>query len=101
MEIQAFFFKTVNWVFSITVVAVGIINTFWGNDSFFGIFLVVLSLVYLPPLTALLKEKTGITINWAVKIALALFIFWAVLGVGELFDKIALMMADIKMEPKA
>lgn len=82
--------KIANWLFGIAVVAVGLINTFWGNDPFFGIFLLLLSLVYLPPVTVLLKEKTGIAINWAVKIALALFIFWSVIGVGDYLKKLTL-----------
>jgi hypothetical protein len=84
-----------SWVFGIAVIAVGIINTFWGNDQGFGIFLVLLSIVYLPPVNAIVKEKLGFSIPIIVKIILGVFIIWASLGVGELFDKIDLMMTAL------
>lgn len=82
------------WLFGILVLAIGIVNTFWGNDMFFGIFIVALSLAYFPPANVLLKKLTGFSIPVWVKIVLGLFIFWAALGVGELFDKIDLMLAS-------
>ena len=84
-----------SWLFALTVFAIGVVNTFWGNDSGFGVFLILLSLVYIPPLNVMLKEKTGFFIPTMAKIALGLFIIWASLGVGELFDKIDLMMSDL------
>jgi hypothetical protein len=88
-------FSTISWLFALTVFAIGVVNTFWGNDPGFGIFLILLSLVYLPPLNVMLEKKTGFAIPTIAKIALALFIIWASLGVGELFDKINLMMSDL------
>lgn len=82
------------WLFGIVVIAIGIINTFWGNDPGYGIFLLLLSLAYFPPANAFLKEKTGFSIPWIVKILLGIFIIWSALGVGELFDKIDLMLMD-------
>lgn len=83
------------WIFGLVVLAIGIINTFWGNDPGFGVFLVLLSFVYYPPLNAILKEKTRLSVPKFVKIALGLFILWASLGVGELFDKIDMMLMDL------
>jgi hypothetical protein len=85
----------ISWLFGLAFFAIGVINTFWGNDPGFGVFIVLLSLVYFPPLTALFKEKTGFAIPRVIKILLGLFILWAALGVGELFDKIDLMMMDL------
>jgi hypothetical protein len=85
----------ISWLFGLAFFAIGVINTFWGNDPGFGVFIVLLSLVYFPPLTAIFKEKTGFSIPRIIKILLALFILWAALGVGELFDKIDLMMMDL------
>lgn len=85
----------VGWLFGFVVVAIGIVNTFWGNDPGFGIFLLLLSLVYFPPINALVQDKTGFSIPKAVKILLGIFIVWAALGVGELFDKIDLMMKSL------
>ncbi|MFD2571856.1 hypothetical protein ACFSUS_14525 [Spirosoma soli] len=79
----------------IVVLAIGVVNTFWGNDPGFGIFIVFLAFVYLPPANAILKNLTGFSIPSALKIALGVFILWASLGVGELFDKIELMRMDL------
>ena len=87
--------STLSWLFALAVFAIGVVNTFWGNDPGFGLFLILLSLVYVPPLNGVLKEKTGFSIPAIAKVALGVFIVWASLGVGELFDKIALMMSDL------
>lgn len=82
-------------LFGLVVLAIGFVNTFWGNDPQFGIFMLLLALVYFAPFDTLFKRITGRSIPLAVKIALALFILWAALGVGELFDKIDLMLGNI------
>ena len=86
----------ISWLFGIAVLGVGIINMFWGNDLYFGIFLALLSLVYFLPVNAILKKIVGFIIPkiGIVKIVLGLFIIWAALGVGELFNKIELMKMD-------
>jgi hypothetical protein len=84
------------WFFGILVLAIGIVNSFWGNDPFFGIFLLLLSTIYFPPVNVLLKKWLGFSIPVIVKIVLGIFILWAALGVGELFDKMHMMMMDIK-----
>jgi hypothetical protein len=85
----------ISWLFGLIVLTIGLVNTFWGNDPGFGIFLVLLSLVYLPPANTVFRKWTGRAIPLAVKIVLGIFILWAALGVGELFDKIDLMMQDL------
>lgn len=92
MSITSIFGNAISWLFGVFVVALGVINTFWGNDPGFGIFLLLLSLVYFPPTYALIRAKTGFPIPLVGKIFLGAFIIWAALGVGELFDKIDLMM---------
>lgn len=82
------------WLFGLVVFAIGIINMFWGNDFGFGIFILLLSFVYFPPVNVLLKKKFGFSVHYLVKIFLGIFILWAALGVGELFDKINLMLMD-------
>jgi len=39
----------ISWLFGIVVVAIGLVNLFWGNDPGFGVFLLLLSLVYFLP----------------------------------------------------
>jgi hypothetical protein len=89
----------IGWIFGIAVFAAGVVNTSWGNDPGFGIFLLLLSLVYFPPtssiLSAMSKRLIGFPIPKAAKIVLGIFIVWATLGVGELFDKIGLMLMDL------
>ena len=81
----------ISWVFGILVFAIGMVNSFWGNDPFFGVFIILLSFLYFPPVTAIFKKITGFNIPRFVKIVVGIFILWAALGVGELFDKIELM----------
>jgi hypothetical protein len=85
----------ISWFFGIVFLAIGLINTFWGNDPGYGIFIVLLSFVYFPPATAFFKKISGISIPLVVKILLGVFIIWSALGVGELFDKIDLMLMDL------
>lgn len=87
----------ISWLFGIVFFAFGIVNTFWGNDPGFGIFILLLSFVYFLPVNNILKKMTGFTIPGMgiVKIILGIFILWASLGVGELFDKIDLMIQDL------
>jgi len=82
------------WLFGIVAFAIGVINTFWGDNPFFGVFILLLSFVYFPPVNALLKKITGFAIPIIPKILLGLFILWVSLGVGELFYKINLMLKD-------
>lgn len=83
------------WLFGTAFLAIGLINSFWGNDPFFGVFIILLSLAFLPPVNSLVKKITGFSIPLLLKIAIGVFILWASLGVGELFDKIDMMMKDL------
>ncbi|WP_296622108.1 hypothetical protein [Marivirga sp.] len=84
----------ISWLFGILALAIGFVNTFWGNDPFFGIFIMLCSLIYYLPIYGYIKKLTDITIPKFTKVLLAIFILWAALGVGELFDKIELMMTS-------
>ncbi|MDO9376259.1 MAG: hypothetical protein Q7T76_17680 [Ferruginibacter sp.] len=86
-----------SWIFGIIVFEIGIVNMFWGNDALFGVFIFLLSFVYFLPVNLLLHKLVGRTIPYMplVKVLLAMFIIWASVGVGELFDKIAMMQADL------
>ena len=80
-----------NWLFGVLFSAIGLINCFVGNDPEFGIFILVLSLLYYPPFQELFQKKTRCSIPSFVLIVLGVFIFWASLGVGELFLKVQLL----------
>jgi hypothetical protein len=91
-------FNIINRIYGLLVFSAGVVNTFWGNDPEFGGFILLLSFVYFPPTSAILdaifKKATGFSIPKIGKIVLGIFILWATLGVGELFDKIDLMIMD-------
>ena len=84
----------ISWLFGTVFFAIGVVNTFWGNDPGFGVFIVLLSFFYFLPVNAILGKMAGFTIPRirGFKILLGVFIIWAAMGVGELFDKIELMM---------
>ena len=86
----------IGWVFGAAVLAAGIINMFWGNDAGFGVFLALLSFIYFPPANIFIEKRFGFSIHFIVKIIVGIFIIWASLGVGELFDKIDLMMGNLQ-----
>ncbi|WP_228236746.1 hypothetical protein [Allomuricauda sp. M10] len=87
--------KLFAWLFGFLVLAIGLINTFWGNDPGYGIFVMVASLLYFPPITDFLAKKAGIAVPLWVQIILGFLIFWTALGVAELSDKIDLMVNDL------
>lgn len=97
MNNKSIFENVISWIFGTLILAVGLINTFWGNDPEFGIFLMLLSLVYFLPVNVILKRVLGFTIPkmGIIKIVLAIFIIWVALGVGELFTKLELMKMDL------
>ena|SRR5688572_1949720 len=84
--------------FGVVFFGIGVVNTFWGNDPGFGVFIVLLSLAFFHPVTQMVQEKIGIRVPkiGLIRVLLGLFILWAALGVGELFDKVDLMIADFK-----
>ena len=87
----------IDWIFGAVFFSIGIVNTLWGNDFLFGVFIILLSLVYFLPVNDIFKRTTGFSIPkmGIVKLVLGIFIIWAALGVGELFDKIDLAVADL------
>ena len=89
---RSIFWNIISWIFGVIFFAIGIVNTFWGNDTGFGIFIMLLSLIYFLPANPILRKRIGFSIPVVVKILLGIFILWAALGVGELFDKIDLML---------
>ncbi len=84
------FWFVVNWLFGILVFIDGLLNLFRGNDFGFGVFLIILSLVYFPfaynYINSLVHEKFNFSINYLMKITLGIFIIWATLAVGALAE---------------
>lgn len=79
------------WLTGLAFTLIGLINTFWGNDPQFGLFIILLSLVFYPPVQVWIEKKIRRPLPLWAKLLIGLFILWASLGVGELFYKIKLM----------
>ena len=85
----------ISWFFAILFFAIGLVNICWGNDPLFGVFIAVLSFMYLPPVNMQIRKIIGFSIPLILKILVGLFIIWAAVGVGELFDKVDMMRQDL------
>lgn len=83
----------IRYGFGILAFAIGVVNTFWGQPVGFGIFIILLSISFFLPINLILKQFLRFKIPriGLFRVLLALFILWASLGVGELFNKIANM----------
>lgn len=77
--------NAISWFFGIAVFTIGILNLVLIHPVP-GITGLLLSLLFFPPVNDLLTKKFGFAIPFAVKIFLALFIFWFTLGVSDLGD---------------
>jgi hypothetical protein len=76
-----------SWVFGLAVFTIGLLNLILIHPVP-GITGLLLSIVFFPPVNDALKKKFGFTIPFAVKVVLALFIFWFTLGISDLGDLI-------------
>ena len=84
---MAIFIQVIRYLFATLFSTIGLINSFWGNDPFYGVFVIVLSLPFYPVFSERFLQKIR---TWHL-IILGGFILWTALGVAELLDKIALM----------
>ncbi len=91
------FGNIISIIFGVLFFAIGFVNTFWGNDPQFGIFIILLSFLFFPPAGRLVKKITGFSLTPLLKLLIGAFIIWAAMGVGELFDKIDMMLADFNL----
>ena len=81
----------VSFLFALLFSWIGFVNTFWGNDPYFGLIIFALSFIYYLPLIKMIERNLNFVLIRRIMIVLGLLILWASLGVGELFDKIELM----------
>lgn len=91
MKASALFGNIVGWLAGLLLSLIGIINIGWGNDRYFGIFVLLGSLIFYPPGQRLFKRLTGYQVPWYLLLIWGAFLFWSALGVGELAEKIKLM----------
>jgi hypothetical protein len=84
---MAIFVQIIRYLFAILFSIIGLINSFWGNDPYYGVFVILLSLPFYPVFSERFIKQIR---TWHL-IILGGFILWTALGVAELFNKIALM----------
>jgi cobalamin biosynthesis protein CobD/CbiB len=78
--------NNIQYLFATVVCIEGLLNLFWGNDFGFGVFLILLSTLYIPAFQSLFTKYTGYSIpNW-LKILVALFIIWSTMAVGAVAE---------------
>ncbi|NNK89355.1 MAG: hypothetical protein HKO89_01995, partial [Saprospiraceae bacterium] len=66
-------------------ITIGILNIFLVHPLA-GIFYILLSIIYLPPIHRSLQSKFGFSINNVLKFVLAILILWGTLAVGDLME---------------
>ena len=64
---KSFVLNALSWLVGLLFFAIGVINMFWGNDFFFGVFLAGLSLVFLPAVNVFARDKFGFSIPLVAK----------------------------------
>ena len=89
--------KAANWLICIVLLLIGVINIFWGNDPFYGVFVIGITVLITPAMSSYIERTMGIKIPTILKVLIILFILWSALGVAELFDKIQLMLNDFRV----
>jgi len=81
----------VSFLFALLFSWIGFVNSFWGNDPYFGLIIFALSFIYYLPLIKMIERNLNFVLIRRIMLVLGVLILWASLGVGELFDKIELM----------
>jgi len=75
------------WFFSVLFLIIGIMNMIYVHVVF-GIFYIILSMLFIPATSRYLKEKFGFSISNKLKLLLGFLILWATLAVGDLMELI-------------
>jgi len=78
--------KLLGWFFGLIISVLGILNICYGNDADFGVFLILISLVFYPPTNLFIKNRFRWVIPVWIKVLLAIFLIWANLAVGALAE---------------
>ena len=71
--------------------AIGFVNTFWGNDPYYGLAVLTASFLFYLPLIDVIRAGVSAQQGTALLVLLGAFILWSSVGVGELCDKTAMM----------
>ena len=77
--------------FGVLFSAIGFVNTFWGNDQYYGLAVLTASFLFYLPLIDVVRARVRAQQGTALLVLLGAFILWSSIGVGELLDKTAMM----------
>lgn len=79
----------INWIFGVVFLVIGLLNMILVHPVP-GVFYFLLSLIYFPPISAVVKKKIGLAIPFWIKVILGLVILWGTLAVGDLAEILGL-----------
>ena len=74
-----------SWIMPFIFISLGILNFIFVHPVP-GLFYLVVSLIYIPPVGIYIKNRFGFSIPPFVKFVLAFAILWATLGVSDLAE---------------
>lgn len=88
METQTVSFRFAGWAFGFVLLAIGIANLILVH-AVPGTAFLLFSLLYFPPSSDYLYQKTGLRIPTAVKVIFGIILIWFTLGISDLGDIIS------------
>lgn len=74
-----------DWVLVVVFGLLGVMNLIWIHVVP-GVFYLLISILYVPPVVGLLEVLVGFKIPYGVRIAGAVVLLWATLAVGDLAE---------------
>ncbi|SFU42315.1 hypothetical protein SAMN05216480_10362 [Pustulibacterium marinum] len=74
------------WTFGTLVLLNGFLNLFFGNDPGLGLSFVLISAIYLPPITDRIYQHYHIRIPLLLRVILAILMLWVTGAVGALAE---------------
>lgn len=85
MKNNAIALQVSSWIFAAVLLTLGLLNLALVHPVP-GIAYLLLSCLYLPPVSSFLTKKTGFPVPPAVKIILGIVIIWFTLGISDLAE---------------
>lgn len=73
---------------------IGFANTFWGNDPYYGLAILLISVLFYIPLIDSFRNNLSSKVKTLILFFLGFFVLWSSAGVGELSDKIKIMIEN-------
>ena len=80
--------------FGILFSFIGFANTFWGNDPYYGLAILLISVLFYMPLIDSFRNNLSSKAKTLILFFLGFFVLWSSAGVGELSDKIKIMIEN-------